>query len=788
MGTNSFVNLPTVGVGYAATVLATMPSDLSSFTTLGPLTEGGYQNGQTAFVQTTGLMYALQAAVGVPDNNKIIATFDDPTRQWVAIVGGPSGVAGPTGPQGATGPAGSNGATGPAGPTGAIGPTGPQGPPAGFATPADIGPNEGVPGTASTTIRSDAVPGQKIEAQWPIANVRWYAIDGVNGNDANAGFSDVSSADAGTKAKQTIAGLGAIFPRQGAGRKVVIRIAAGSYSDPLDVMLAGVVGYAANCPLLLPTITSSTAGCVAFDNSVADKIMAGFVTATGMNAAGYNPVSPFDVQNLKCLTVASGSPGFPAETAAPLPMGARIRFDANTSTVALRNVCASIIGIPASDTLLIPANVDGASSGGLPATPSGTDIFYIEMPGVTVTADTHLQIYSDGGGTPQFTAPPQIVGINFSVKVRVGANIRLTGCFANAPSITSQCEGELYYYDETTTQRAINTPFRVTGTLQGGIVAAGLNWINLITTVVCTGSVGLADLISVNFSNGSFVAGGLVLTALGLDVTTDPAAIQPSNIIGAKCANAASAVRVFGSATGPDGLNSGVQVINSSLTFGRLIVQNQAGHPAIKVYGQSRFCIGSQVSGSSGNTDVGLDLTNARGCTIVIPAAPTLTGTVGDIRLSDGTIVSWTQVAASGLTDQAGNTFIASSKTSLSGFKFSGGILGGVGATTSYMADTGVAPASNLTAIDYPTSLRMFTRLRFKPESNNFATNVIATLFKNGSSTAMTVTIPAGSTSVVSDTAHPILYADGDTFALVLTNAGDSTKTLFGTATLEGPS
>jgi hypothetical protein len=84
LGTNSFVNLPTVGVGYAATVLAATATELTSFTTLGPLTEGGYSNGQEAFVEQTGMLYVLRASVGVPDGVSIIVTNDDPNRQWVA--------------------------------------------------------------------------------------------------------------------------------------------------------------------------------------------------------------------------------------------------------------------------------------------------------------------------------------------------------------------------------------------------------------------------------------------------------------------------------------------------------------------------------------------------------------------------------------------------------------------------------------------------------------------------------------------------------------------------------
>lgn len=89
MGTQSFIPLPTLGVGYAAPVLAASPSDLASIPTLGPITEGGYLNGQTAFVSTIPngngpAVYCLQPAISVnPDNLFVIPTPDDPTRQWV---------------------------------------------------------------------------------------------------------------------------------------------------------------------------------------------------------------------------------------------------------------------------------------------------------------------------------------------------------------------------------------------------------------------------------------------------------------------------------------------------------------------------------------------------------------------------------------------------------------------------------------------------------------------------------------------------------------------------------
>jgi hypothetical protein len=243
------------------------------------------------------------------------------------------------------------------------------------------------------------------------------------------------------------------------------------------------------------------------------------------------------------------------------------------------------------------------------------------------------------------------VGINFPINLRVGSDVRISGCFANLLNITAKCSADFFYYDETVTNRMIGVGLRATGFLSGG----GLNWQNLVSTAICTGGVTLGGLTQNNFSNGSFVTGGgLTLAALVLDVTTNPANIQPFNIIGGKCANAASPVRVFGSSIGPDGLSAGITINYSSFTFGRVIVQNQGANPCLKVFGQSRFSISNQFSGSIGNTDVGLDLTRSVGSTIIIASLPTVTGTAGDVRLSDGTIISWA-IAMSGVVDPSGN-------------------------------------------------------------------------------------------------------------------------------------
>ena len=88
-----------------------------------------------------------------------------------------------------------------------------------------------VPGTA---------PG--LTASWPIANTRWYCVDG-SVSSPGIGYSDTSEADCGTKAVQTLAQLAAILPiGGGANHKIKIAINQGTYTDP-PTFLSMLTGY-----------------------------------------------------------------------------------------------------------------------------------------------------------------------------------------------------------------------------------------------------------------------------------------------------------------------------------------------------------------------------------------------------------------------------------------------------------------------------------------------------------------------------------------------------------------
>jgi len=96
-------------------------------------------------------------------------------------------------------------------------------------------------------------------------------------------------------------------------------------------------------------------------------------------------------------------------------------------------------------------------------------------------------------------------------------------------------------------------------------------------------------------------------------------------------------------------------LVESDATIIGLTITGCSTKPAIKLRCVNKGIVVSQyLAGSSGNSDVGLDLTNAQNCTVYIQSTPTVTGTLGDIRLADGTIVSWA-TAMTGIIDTAGN-------------------------------------------------------------------------------------------------------------------------------------
>ena len=327
---------------------------------------------------------------------------------------GTAGAQGPAGAQGSTGATGAQGAMGVQGPAGTQGPSGgAQGAQGADGAQGAQGSSVGVSSwagatnsglTPATPTTGDVLANQFTAAQWPLgtANRRVFLVDGVNGNDANPGYLDggsavfpISAPTVASTAKKTIGALDMVFPRLGEGRAVEVIIASGTYTDGLDKFLAGTTGWGSSYPVVRGTATNATAGSTAFAGDIADATYCGGVTATGMNAAGYNPTGTPTTTSVQCLKVGGAGPAFPAEPAKPL--GVRMRFDSATATAALRNVCRGVAQVVGTDTL-VPLQA-------WPAVPTAADVFYLEQAGVVVAAT------SLGGNNLVPTTESQLVGI-----------------------------------------------------------------------------------------------------------------------------------------------------------------------------------------------------------------------------------------------------------------------------------------------------------------------------------------------------------------------------------------
>ncbi len=594
-------------------------------------------------------------------------------------------------------------------------------------------------------------------ANWDLATIRTFLYDPVNGNDANQGWSDsVGPYTPATQAKKTLAGIKSVLPVAFANRIFRLIMAAGTYTDGLDKLIGGITGYGATS-LIRGTATNATAGTVAFSDDANDRIYQGWTTATGMNAPGYHPTGAPTTTVVQCLTLAGGAPGFGAEPA--LPLGARVRFSATTTTVALRNIARMVIAVSGTDTL----TMDSA----LPAVPVAGDTFFIEMGGIALPAHT-LSVAPTG-----VSAALQLCGMTSTGDVILdGGNFRLAGVKVNnltCSNVSSINETTGYFEPVTGANVSIGGCMRAEGFARYQICGTAT-----LAAHVHLGAGTFGPFTTTPLIGGSFIAAG------SCSVSADPGQHLWSG-----------SARIIAPGAGIAGM-----VVSGKLSISTgLDITGMGAKPCIRLQqGSWDFLnINAAVTGSTGNTDVGLDVSATKGAIISFLATPTFTGAGGDVRVASvgGTqVITWAQ-AMSGFVDSNGNTFI---NASLSPYRlvrsFSGVMItAGGGATTTYAADYSAGQTANqATAQQYPVSTRLITRLRLcAPSGTPADSGLTATLYKNGVATAMTCTIPASQAAGTKavDNTHGILFGDADTFDVRINGASASNIPF--TATLEGP-
>lgn len=212
-----------------------------------------------------------------------------------------------------------------------------------------------------------------LPANWARCDVRVFALDTINGNDACLGWADSSgqtqsaiaaaTVAAAAVAKKTIAGLLAVFPTEGAGRIAHI-VCAGAAAGDLTLRTNGYQFL-----FVRATGTNANANAVAFSGSSADLAYLGGSTATGFNAPGYASLVAGTNPYFTCEKFGGGTPGFGTYFAGLAAFAYRVRFDAATTTAALQGKCYSIQWSDSGNRLFLSEAITIAAG----------DKFYIEM-------------------------------------------------------------------------------------------------------------------------------------------------------------------------------------------------------------------------------------------------------------------------------------------------------------------------------------------------------------------------------------------------------------------------
>lgn len=520
------------------------------------------------------------------------------------------------------------------------------------------------------------VPRQQTTFTAPWTGVRYFAVDYDAGSDGNAGFSDASMADAGTKAVKTLERFREVFPKNGYAQKAVVAVKAraggavyrniaDTADDDLD-FLEGVYGY--EHLLVRGTDTIPSASSVAFANDLADKIAAGARLVPGTSVAGYNPAGVITASDFDVL---------PATLAAePALVGKRIRFDSATATVALRNA-TGMIWMNTAGHITVAVN--------LPAVPAPADVFYIEEPGVAVNrVIARTANPNDVAMPPSFALQGVVVaGVR---TVAAGTAILLRGvsplislAFCETPTadlvnLSASDVGDLRLLPSYPDEAAAPATITVGASLRaGGMTVSGA--LNFAASSYACISFRPQVLNATNFSFGSasYAAAGALIQGCGL--STCPTTSVGGGSVGNQGSATSRRYRCVGAFAG-----TAVSVTFTNILLHGIDITGVGGSSCISVNAVGAALNINDVVGSAGNTGIGLNLASGRDCRVLMGtvAANTFTGAAGqdvqgagpvfyvhadyartDLRDANGNHIQGTGLSICGPTTLAANNAVA---------------------------------------------------------------------------------------------------------------------------------
>lgn len=471
---------------------------------------------------------------------------------------------------------------------------------------------QSVPGAAPGVIHvAGAGANTSIQADWELGVTRYYAVDNDSGDDFNVGYSDVSMADAGTKALKTWKRLAEILPPDGNGRDVAVALrrrpggatwVGADGVTPATLELMGKRGY-------LSFIVQGTGD---FSNTLADQVDAGSVVA----AAGPNADQSWTAAGGGTVSTFSAAAGALAGTLELF----RVRWKGNM-TPALANKTGAIHS-RAGNQITVAKD--------LPAAPAAGDEFFIERPGVVF--DQVVLRYLDD---------VELIGI---AAVNAAQGFR---CWSCASLYLTFCEGRGTSSQQTVLRCGyyvsagffFGVGFRVEGGwwLQAGDARADSS--GTVPSVANQTAWLLSDC-----AYGDIGVGCVCLNKLKL----------------LRCGALAFTV-------GGDGYSRDLRVVGNAPSDGAVLVDESSvdfahvgvdgvGKPAFVFTGARTVCKLASVYGLPGATSTYGVVLNASNGVFLVGSGVTVTGSLGDVLLADGAaIATWADVAQSSVVDFAGN-------------------------------------------------------------------------------------------------------------------------------------
>lgn len=624
-------------------------------------------------------------------------------------------------------------------------------------------------------------------ANWPLNQARYFFLDNQNGSDNNVGYIDAAPGTVFTTVQaqgvaiKTFKRLREILPPIGNNRLVVILIKVRSDSTVTPgtgVYVDGITPESLNWRGISGYKFELRRGSTDLTNSVTDRVLQGGIIAIAGPAAG----SAFQVDAGATTSV------IPFKTAVLTDkeaIGYRIRF-----TSGALSGTTMFISNNGTTSLTMGTNLAGA--------PAQDDTFVIEMPGVkflnyfeendsfqkTLSTNANNTFVSSGFTlTSSASSSVEIGSINDNRYAFFHLEAVTTNFVISQSKRAHTASVNLSFLDETGTSRTVGTGVRTASPMS--VVIGNLAWQSS-ADVSTTGSL-LSSLWNYQVGGGGcYFKSGLLQFSGGAAANNGNSALANSSQ--RQLGNASATSRdmlIDGAGSNTNLLSGGLAGLNIqgdlSLRLVGITINNVGANPCIRVTSQTGSYDIETVSGSTGNTDVGIDLSRATNCSITLgttTGAPTVTGTVGDIRVNGSQIHTYTNYTISSYRDDGGNFIQGSAKnTSYPAEFFCGLHVGDAGPITEYMAKYNLLlglPAQ------YPSRARWYRGLSIQPRANATLAAVTVTLYKNGVATAMTVTIPAGSNALVTDFSHPIQFASGDLLDLVVTSNGATNNVFLG--------